>query len=49
MRHLTKTKTSQLGRLPVHDLEAAQGHRERLVDLRTLQYIVFKNTRYEVK
>lgn len=32
--------------MPVYDLEA---NGERLVDLRTLKWIIFGNTRYEVK
>ena len=35
--------THELGRLPVFDLEA---HGDRLVDLRTLKWLVFKNKRY---
>ena len=38
--------THELGRVPVYDLEAKG---ERLVDLRTLKWIVFNNVKYEVK
>ena len=40
------TDTHEMGRLPVHDLEAKG---ERLVDLRTVKWVVFGNTKYEVK
>jgi hypothetical protein len=40
------TDTHEMGRLPVHDLEAKG---ERLVDLRTVKWVIFGNTKYEVK
>jgi hypothetical protein len=44
--HAYAEDTHELGRLPVFDIEA-QGH--RLVDLRTLKWLTFRNTRYELK
>lgn len=38
--------THELGRMPVYDLE---NNGERLVDLRTLKWIIYNNTKYEVK
>jgi hypothetical protein len=40
------TDTHEMGRLPVYDLEAKG---ERLVDLRTVKWVVFGNKKYEVK
>ena len=40
------TDTHELGRIPVYDLQA---NGERLVDLRTLKWLVFGNKKYEVK
>lgn len=33
--------------MPVIDLEVKEGRAERLVDLRTLKWLVFDNTKYE--
>ena len=41
--------THELGRVPVVDLEVKQGPRERLVDLRSMKWLVFGNVKYEVK
>lgn len=39
----------ELGRMPVIDLEVTSGSKERLVDLRTLKWLVFGGVKYEVK
>jgi hypothetical protein len=44
--HCHITDSHELGRLPVFDLEARG---ERLVDLRSLEWLTYANTRYEVK
>lgn len=44
--HAYALDTHELGRIPVFDLDN-NGH--RLVDLRTLKWLTFKNTRYELK
>ena len=44
--HAYAEDTHELGRLPVFDIEA-NGH--RLIDLRTLKWLTFRNTRYELK
>ena len=44
--HAYATDTHEMGRLPVFDLDAKA---PRLVDLRTIQWICFANTRYDLK
>jgi hypothetical protein len=44
--HCHITDTHELGRLPVYDLDAKG---ERMIDLRSLEWLVYANTRYEVK
>lgn len=44
--HAYAEDTHEMGRLPVFDLEA-NGH--RLIDLRTIKWLTFRNTRYELK
>ena len=44
--HAYATDTHEMGRLPVYDVEA-KGH--RLVDLRTIKWIVFNNKKFELK
>ena len=47
--HAHVDDTHELGRMPCIDLEVEDGRRERLVDLRSLKWLVFNNTKYEVK
>ena len=44
--HAYAEDTHELGRVPVFDLEA-NGH--RLIDLRTIKWLTFRNVRYELK
>jgi len=37
------------GRVKVHDLEVAEGTNERLVDPRTIEWLILKNIKYVVK
>ena len=39
----------ELGRMPVIDLAVTTGSKERLVDLRTMKWLVFNRVKYEVK
>jgi hypothetical protein len=38
-----------MGRVNVHDLEVTTGHPIRQVDLRTTQYLIVNDTKYQVK
>ena len=44
--HAYAKDTHDMGRLPVYDVEAKG---DRLVDLRTIKWLVFANKRYELK